>query len=564
MKFYKKIKENWPLVLLVIVSTIAILPFFNSGFFSIHDDTQIQRVYVIKDALSDGMFPVRWVSDLGYGYGYPIFNFYAPLPYYIGGFISLVGINALLATKIMIAISIAGSAFSMYLFAREFWGKFGGLLSGVLYLFAPYHALNIYVRGDVGELYAYLFIPLIFYGIWKYYRNPNFKFLLIGSASYAGLITSHNLSALMTTPFILLGILILLFIKRRFSILAIPILGLLLSSFYFIPALGEMNYTNILKIVSGDVDYREHFVCIPQIWDSVWMYGGSIPGCVDGLSFRLGKIHIIFSIFSIIFAILLFKKEKLKSGLVFLSFTSLVLSLFLMIDSSSSIWTAIPYMNFFQFPWRFLLLASFFSSFIGGSLIFFVSRFFPNQKNRWIAPITSSILVLLSFVFYVRIFIPQEYINKTSNEYTNKEFLNWTTSQVSNEYMPKSFKIPNSQEEIPKEKISGENINVSNLIDKTNILSAEIEAAKKSSVVIHVAYFPAWNYYLNGKKIKIKEADTGVSVEIPEGSNKLVAKFEQTPIEKAANALSLSGIVALIAGIIYAKSKKIKNEKSYS
>lgn len=558
MKIYKKVIENWPLALLIVLSIVAIIPFFNPGFFSIHDDTQIQRVYEMKRALADGMLPVRWVSDLGYGYGYPIFNFYAPLPYYLGGAISLLGISALLATKLMIAMSIVGAAFSMYLLAREFWGKSGGLLSGVLYLFAPYHALNTYVRGDIGELYAYFFIPLIFYGIWKYYKNPNFKYLLIGVLSYAGLITSHNLSALMVTPFIIFTILVLLFTKKRFSILAIPILGLLLSSFYFIPALAEMNYTNVLKIVGGSTDYKEHFVCIPQIWDSLWMYGGSISGCVDGLSFRLGKIHIIFSIFSVFLAVLLLKKEKLKAGIAIISFLSLVLSLFFMIDLSKSIWASVPYMNFFQFPWRFLLLASFFSSFIGGSLIFFIPKFFSKKKYRWTILVIGFIFVLLPVIFYSKLFVPQEYINKTSNEYTSKEFLNWTTSQISDEYMPKSFNIPSSREQIAKERISGENIIVSNLTEKTTMLSAEIKATKKSSIVIHIAYFPGWNYYLNDKKIEVRETDSGVSMSIPEGKHKLLAKFEQTPIENLANLLSLAGIVALIVGIIYAKSKKSK------
>ena len=85
------LKKFFPFIFLFTVSVLAIYPFFHSGFFPIHDDTQVQRVFEMKTALKDGMFPVRWVPDLGYGYGYPIFNFYAPLPYYIGGFINLLG-----------------------------------------------------------------------------------------------------------------------------------------------------------------------------------------------------------------------------------------------------------------------------------------------------------------------------------------------------------------------------------------------------------------------------------------------------------------------------------------
>src|SRR5260221_8138750 len=160
-------KKFLPTIVILLLSFWAIRPLFNSGFFPMHDDTQVQRVYEMGKSLSDGMFPVRWVADLGYGYGYPIFNFYAPLAYYFGGAINLIGIDSLISTKIMMVIGILFSGASMYLFAREFWGKKGGLISGLLYLYAPYHAVDIYVRGDVAEFWAYGFIPLAFLGVYK-------------------------------------------------------------------------------------------------------------------------------------------------------------------------------------------------------------------------------------------------------------------------------------------------------------------------------------------------------------------------------------------------------------
>ena len=82
------LKRNISLIILIALSVLTVLPLFHLGFFNIHDDAQIQRVFEMKTALSDGMFPVRWVADLGYGYGYPIFNFYGPLPYYVGAIFS--------------------------------------------------------------------------------------------------------------------------------------------------------------------------------------------------------------------------------------------------------------------------------------------------------------------------------------------------------------------------------------------------------------------------------------------------------------------------------------------
>ena len=84
-------------ILILFFSLVAIFPLLQPGFFSFHDNTQVQRVYEMHRALADGHFPVRWVQNLGYGYGYPIFNFYAPFAYYIGG-LSAFFVDSLIAT----------------------------------------------------------------------------------------------------------------------------------------------------------------------------------------------------------------------------------------------------------------------------------------------------------------------------------------------------------------------------------------------------------------------------------------------------------------------------------
>lgn len=548
------LKRNIFIFILLALSIFAVFPLFQSGFFNIHDDAQIQRVFEMRTALVDGMFPVRWVPDLGYGYGYPIFNFYGPLPYYIGAIFTFLGLNSLIATKIMLFIPVVGSGFSMYFLAKEFWGKIGGLVSGIFYLYAPYHALDLYVRGDVGEVYGYLFIPIIFYSLWKYYKAQEYIFIVLGSLAFAGVIASHNLSALMITPFVILGAVLLSIDKKTLLILLIPIIGILVASFYWFPTLLEMNYTNVLSTIGGKAYFGDHFVCVRQFWDSPWMFGGSIPGCIDGLSFRLGKLHILFVGLSVFCSIFLIKKEKLKGLILTSSVISFFGVMFLMIKESKLLWE-IPYMDFFQYPWRFLLLASFFSSFVAGSVIFVISKF-ETKKN--IAPLllVYSIILISPIVLYGKLFVPQNYLSKTSEDYTNSHNLTWTTSKISDEYLPKSFKTPEAPSEIIKDKITGKNIEVTGLSSKTNRLSAQINSTGNNEIILHTPFFPAWNYYVNGKKIEVNEDRDGVSLMIPDGENKLLAKFEQTHVEILGNVLSLSGILLLVAGIIYAKRKR--------
>ena len=115
-------KKNWGLLLVLLLSLWAIAPFFQPGFFPIHDNTQIIRVQQMSQALQEDQFPVRWVGDLGYGFGYPIFNFYAPLVYYLGAFFHLIGLNVLLATKVIFVLGIVFSGLFMYLPGLLFTG----------------------------------------------------------------------------------------------------------------------------------------------------------------------------------------------------------------------------------------------------------------------------------------------------------------------------------------------------------------------------------------------------------------------------------------------------------
>ncbi len=163
-----------------------------------HDDTQVARVFEMGKSLKEGQFPVRIVDGLGYGYGYPIFNFYAPLPYYFGGLINMFGVDALMATKVMIGFGALLAGISMYMLATVFFGMGGGLLAALLYLYAPYHAVQIFVRGSVGELWAYGILPLVVFGGYKITQTSSKRWIVFTTVSLASIILSHNIIGALT------------------------------------------------------------------------------------------------------------------------------------------------------------------------------------------------------------------------------------------------------------------------------------------------------------------------------------------------------------------------------
>ena len=524
------IKRHWGLIAVFVLSLFSILPLFQPGFFPMHDDTQVARVFEMGKALKDGMFPVRWVPDLGYGYGYPIFNFYAPLAYYVGGLFTILGFDALIATKIMMIVGIVLSGVFMYLLAREFWGEMGGVLSGLFYVYAPYHAVDIYVRGDVAEFWGYAFIPLMFWGIYKVFDSPRrspsgrtvwcipsatfevnsvWRWVIIGSLGYAGVILSHNLTAIMATPFLIIVTLLYCYIAYRnkklstiYYLLFTILLGLALSAFYWVPALLEMKYTNVLSQIGGGADFRDHFVCLGQLWESNWGFGGSTAGCMlDGMSFVIGKLHIVVP-FVVLALVLLFLIKDKNYIVAFLSFAGFALSIFFTLEISRFVWETFPTMAFFQYPWRFLILASFFSSLLSGAIIWFLTihlrgvaspgtvRYLASQHleggrrdapdgasrrtpSRWILMGSFGALIFLLIFFNSKLFQPQTIVPRTASDYTNEYALKWTASKISDEFLPPNFKKPKSEHEIAERPIEFRHTNVqkgSNLISFIGIL----------------------------------------------------------------------------------------------
>lgn len=562
-----KHKLLFGIIVIVIGSYFTLKPLFSPGFFTMHDDTQVARVSEMAISLSDGMFPVRWVNNLGYGYGYPIFNFYAPFAYYVGGIFVLIGFNALLATKLMIGLGIILSGIFMYLLAKEFWGHEGGIIASFLYLYAPYHAVNIYIRGAVAELWAYAFTPLIFYGLWGTYKTGRYRFVLFGVIGYAGVILSHNLTAMMITPFVGLVYITLLMLlwrkneKTKILYLSIlPVAGIMLSAFYWLPALMEMKYTNVSSQVGGGADFRDHFVCLSQLWNSPWGYAGSAPGCIDGLSFRIGKLHLVLSLASILAIGMIFKKNKSGAFAILLTAFSFLTAVFFMLSPSGIIWQILSPMAYLQFPWRFLAITAFTTSFLSGAIIGIILKSFPMLPDRRINGILfSGIFIIIVCFTYAKLFSPQTSRNVTSNYYTNENKIRWDTSKISSEYMPKGFKKPKNKNEVSdgKFKLLKGNASVTSQSIKTQVKEYKINALTPSIFLIPLAYFPAWEVYIKGKQVPYKVLVDGISVSLPIGNWPLKLVYKETPYEKLGNLISLGGILLLFAGIIHTRKKNL-------
>ena len=348
------VKTTWLPIIAFLICLPAMWPLFNSQFFHMHDFTHVARLSEMHRALQDGHFPVRWSQNFGFGYGMPLFNFYGPLPFYIGSILVFLGFSYIGAVKGLFIITFLSSFVSMYLLAKHYWSKSVALVAATAFIYLPYRAVDMYVRGALNELFAISLIPFAILSLIQTIKSKHNKWVIISGISLAGIIMSHNLATLMAFPligFLILGLILsqnsinkLVSIKRLFIVLLIT-LGL--SAFYTLPSLLEKGFTRVNALTEGYFDYAIHFLFAPQLWDSPWDYGGSIGGIEDGISFELGKPQIILILMGL--ALVIYRRKQLSkeiSIIIFLSLIILLFTLFMTSTRSIFIWQSIPFLSY--------------------------------------------------------------------------------------------------------------------------------------------------------------------------------------------------------------------------
>jgi len=433
------------------------------------------------------------------------------------------------------------------------------IIAAIFYVYATYHAVDIYVRGDVSEFLAYSFIPLAFYGAFKIFNGKSWTRAIILSIGLCGIILSHSLTAFMVAPFIFAFFLFLFFYSKNKLLFLVrflfgTILGVMLSAFYWIPTVFEMKYTNVLSQIGGSADFHRHFVCIQQLWYSPWGFGGSTGDCNDGLSFMIGKIHIVIVLVGILGALLAWKKHKMIRNVIVLFSFGFLFSIFLTLEFSKSIWENVPFMIFLQYPWRFLLMVSFFSSFLAGSFSYIINSLdFPKKyKNTYLFFLTT--LILFACVFLqAKFFVPQKKLTVDSNYYTNSVSLKWTTSKISDEYMPPIFQRPKSKDRVVNNFISPRVGRA--LLNKTQIKSVDVLLKDPANLQLNIAYFPAWHVYIDQQETRYEVNNLGMMINVPKGHHKIKAEFMETTVEKVSDIISFIGILTALVGIIIFKQK---------
>ncbi len=539
-----KTKSVLILIFLLIPSVTALL---KPGFWGASDDMHIAWLQQMDQIVKDGQIPPRYVPDLSYGFGYPLFNFISPLPYYLGVIFHTVGLSYVYSIKAIFILSLIFSALGMYMLVSYLAGETLGIASSILYIYSPYRATDIYVRGALGESFSFVFLPLIIYCLIKLSESADKyeqkKWVAWGLLTVAGLILTHNIVSYMFLPLALVIGLILLR-KQIVSLVLFFGGGLLASLFFWLPAIIDsklMKYETVFN-------YFDHFPSIKQLIIPYWGYGASVPGNFDLMSFFIGETNLIILFTAIIYFIFIRKSlNKLINKIFKWSILLLFLSLFMMNFRSSFIWEYVPLIKYFQFPWRFLTIIVFASSVM---MIIF-------KNSRYIKYI-SILMVITSILTNYQRFRPHDYLDRYDNYYISRYIPVPIPSNDYKNLKEEYLRLPLSNQFRPQKiesKIFPETNEIIKITSLNNLDSKIVINASKSLTLSYNKYnFPGWEIIVDGKKAEIYNGVPYGQIEfkIDSGYHQILIRFRETLRNKIFDLISL---VTIIMAIYFIKRK---------
>lgn len=543
------------------------------GFYTSHDgETHAARIAQYYLALTDFQIPPRFATTFYQGLGSPIFVYIYPLPYLLGSLIHIVGITYVDTFKTMMGLGFIFSGIFTYIWFKEFFKNTSAAFLGALfYMWAPYRFSLIYVRGSLSEVLAYTFVPLTFYSLTKLFNTQKKVWIAASAISYAMILLSQNLVAIITTPVIVLYILSSHIFQRSFNKMLMANLSLiwggLMASITYLPSLFERKFVRFDETIQGN--FVNHFVTLKQLIYSPWGYGFDLPGTVnDQLSFQIGITHlIVVTISTFLVLITLFRIKvffNFKTTLIASIFLAMIaVSIILMTNSTFSVylWQHTVISKIIDIQWRLLGLVALSCSFLTA------------LAAKAIKPKIIFLLLIALVLFLnrnhlkVNLYIPRD--DHFFSEYTG-------TATQYNEFTPKwrqTTRVPIGFDFNIKTQVLEGEADIQNVFANSKKVSFNVDVTSpRATVVINKFYFPGVKVNLNGKELKAfqqftvtdtntlsldKDVDNSglVAINIDKGSHFVSLLYQETTLRLLADLLSLTSI-SLALGVIVILSRK--------
>ncbi|MCB0255615.1 MAG: hypothetical protein KDI55_18010 [Anaerolineae bacterium] len=571
------------LILLLIFSVFAVAALLSPGYFFGAHDADHSVFYLIEfDAtIRDGILWPRWSPDHAMGYGYPFWVVYAPLAYFAAEVFHLLGVGFTASVKTVFALSTLFGGWGMYALLRRWWGRNAlgrgaALVGGLVYVYAPYHLLTVYVRAAFAEYVAMAWFPWVLLAFDDVVERGGPRRIALAALALGALFLTHNAMLLVFTPLLAAYLLFALVNKavrqRRAeeswrqvarTVLRVTAAGLLaigLAAIFLVPLVAEQGGIKQADWLADNYLYQKHFVYPNQFTDPFWGYGFSDDpaGPNDGMSFQLGVVGVALALVA---AVVGLRRGRRRRGQTAFFVAATLALLLLMIPIARPFWDAVWPAALVQFPWRLLSAASLCLAILAGAAVgnlLGAGEGDPRNDERQFpaAHVLALVVVLASLAFTVPQYTDIDPIDESVESIMRFELeypdMIGHTAAVQ-EMFTDSPLLPQYLAGEPLQKAvliagSGE---VKTVRTGGSSVDAQVNLDGPSTVLFYTYDFPGWRVTIDGQPAAHRtQPPYGlIAVDVPAGEHQVSIRHGGTPARDAGTRLSIASL-AIVAGLL--------------
>ncbi len=517
----------------------------------------LYRLALWSDAWAQGVFWPRWHTALYQGYGYPLFNFYAPLLYILGGLLSFALPSPEAALKGVLLLACIAYPLGMYLWARDVLSRAAAVLAAAAYAFAAYRFRELFIQGNYAQFVAWALFPWILY-FWRRLVVAGGRAAFAGAVfSLTALLLAHNISAMLFAPFAATYVLWQALAHRSAKPWPRLLIGAacagLMGLVFWLPALAETGYTRVQVLTQGYFNVAGHFITLAEQLVATPLVDGRAAN--PTLPFNFGRLVLGLAGAGA----LLILRPRLPTGqrghLLF-ALGGTLLAAFLMLEPSLPIWHTVPYIAFAEFPSRMYGVATLFVALLAGaSLEWLAAR--PRMQAIGAALALFGLIVTTANLRFPRNFLPVHASEAGLAGYEADYRAPGTTS--ASEYLSIWTTGLPADAALDKEGVRRA------LVDPPPGMDGQIERVRPSSLTLRVTaaapgdapiaqfYFPGWRATVNGSAVAIAPCTAAglICVAVPAGESTVILTYAGTPVQWAADYVALVGLLGALLMLIF-------------
>lgn len=567
MKYKKSDESLRKALLLALIIGFSSLPLFGPGIILGQDSNfHIARLEALVQALRNGQIPSRipdyWLS----GKGYPSSVFYCDLFFVPFALLRILGCSIQGAYELyMVVNNIATTLIAFFSFRKIIKKDYEAIFASFLYAIAPYRLICLYTRGAIGEVTAYMFFPLVLYGVYKIYSiDDNTELNFRGRIQYvlplvlgiSSIVMSHVLSCIMVA---FVGMIYALInIKRTFrkdviiNLLLAAVLSFTLCAWYLIPFLHE--YTVGILVATNGTRMGEYQTGGAFLWQlfTLFSWGGTSNEAQNVVFAEKQMTEMSYSVGAAvvsIFMFVLFKFENKKADHYHVWIMSVLSVLMVTIYFPwNYIQRYIPVLGNviknIQFPWRFLGIAACFLALLSGVIYELICS--DVKYGKVYADIFGVAIIALTLVN------ASYYMSITCKEASWKTVINdvyFGDKIMTGEYLPEEVDSESALSQF--DPYSDEELNVSSYYrDKGNLyVNVTSELQEDTKLIVPILFYYGYSAIdvASNASLEILKSDTGyITVCVPgKYDGEIKIGFKEPIMWRISELISLMGIIML-------------------